>query len=312
MPLSTSSFEERATVRSYTRPIGWALAAIILLLCGSEAWARFGFFRISRIESRIYRDHAAALAVRHQSDSRPSILLLGGSLLLEALDYDRIRAALQQDAVPTRFVVEQTAWPDWYYGIRRLFAEGSRPDRIVLCLDIPQLLGNSIRGESSAFYLIQTSDLIEAGRNSGYDLSRISNLFFARYSISYAGLNSFRNFVLNRVARSYADALRSFIDIHIPPYTDADVLAEATRRLGLLQSMCSKYQARCDILLPPGFGPPGESGLIEAGKRTGTAILIPVPLDTWGNEMYRGDRFHVTPAGAKRFTDLLVTALRQP
>ena len=126
--------------RSYSRSIAWALATVILLLVAFEAVTRVGFSKISRIESRTFRDHAAALAVRHQSDSRPSILLLGGSLLLEALDYDRIRAGLQQDAVPTRFVIERTAWLDWFYGIRRLLAEGSRPDRIVLCLDIRQLL----------------------------------------------------------------------------------------------------------------------------------------------------------------------------
>jgi hypothetical protein len=311
MPLSISSFEERTTTRNYSKPIVLAFTAIVCLLCGFEAWARFSFFRISRIESRTFRDHAAALAVRPGTDAKPSILLLGNSLLLEALDYDRIRADLQSKAVPTRFVIEQTAWLDWFYGIRRLLAEGSRPDRIVLCLAIPQLLSNNLRGEYSAFYLIQTSDLVEAGRSSGYNASRISNLFFARYSLFYAGLTPFRNFVLNRVALNYADALRGFIDSRLPPYTDQQVQAEATRRLGQLQGVCSQYHVRCDLLLPPGFRPPGDRGLLAAGKNTGTTILIPVPLDAWGKEMYR-DGFHVNAAGMERFTDLLAAALQQP
>ena len=83
MPSSTSSFELRASARSYTGPIAWTLLAIVLILCCFEASIRLAFSRVSRIESRTYKDHAAALAVRQQGASKPAILLLGNSLLLE-------------------------------------------------------------------------------------------------------------------------------------------------------------------------------------------------------------------------------------
>lgn len=309
MPSSISSSEVRAPGRSYTRPIAWALVTLVLVLCSFEAWARFSFFRISRLESRTYKDHVAALAVRRGTPAKPSILLLGNSLLLEALDYDRIRTALENQAVPTRFVIEQTSWFDWYYGIRRLLAEGSQPDRIVLCLDIHQIVSHAIRGEYSAFYLIQTADLVDAGRTAGYSLTRISNLFFARYSIFYAGLNNYRNFILNKFAPAYASNLRDFGRPQMGTLSEELVINEATQHFRDLQVLCAQYHTRCDILLPPGFTPPAESSLLEAGKRSGTTILIPVPLDAWGYDMYLVDHYHVNATGAKQFTDLLAKTL---
>ena len=312
MPSSTSNSEVRAKARSYTGPIAWTLIAIVLILCGFEASIRIGFSRVSRIESRTFSDHTAALAVRHRADSRPSILLLGNSLLLEGIDYDRLRAGLEPAAMPTRFVIEQTAWLDWYYGIRRLFAEGSRPDRIVLCLNIDQLVSDRLLGDYAAFYLIQTSDLAEAGSAAGYSLTRISSLFFARYSLGFAGLTNFRNFALNKVAPSYGGALHEIRAMaRAQGEKNTNVLARAGVRLARLQSLCAEFHTRCDILVPPALVPQGESEeseLVEAGKKAGTKILIPVPVNAWGREMY-GDGFHLTPAAAVSFTDLVATAL---
>ena len=76
-----------------------------------------------------------------------------------------------------------------------------------------------------------------AGSDSGYDLSEISNLFFARYSLFFAGLNNFRNFILNKTAPSYAETLRSFTGVTLPPLSDADVLAGIE---GLASRVCSR------------------------------------------------------------------------
>jgi hypothetical protein len=312
MPSFTSSSEERSTARGYWRPICAALATLVLLLGAFEAATRVGFARISRIESRTYREYRGALGIRRSK----SVLLLGNSLLLEGVDLDRLRALLQPEMTPTRFVVEQTDFADWYYGVRRLLAEGSRPDRIVLCLDTRQLISNTLRGDYSAYYLIQTADLVEAGRNSGYNLTQISGLFFARYSLFYAGSGSFRNYVLNQVDRPYADILRKINEGTLPPVTEADFLAKACAHLERLQSVCSRYGARCDILLPPGFAPPGvqasavRTRAVEAGKRTGTSVFVPVALNAWGSEMFR-DGYHLNPMGAREFTDLVADSLRR-
>ena len=147
MPLSTSNSERQSTPRNYTRAIAAALAAIVLLLVGCELAFRFAFSRISRIESRTHNEHLDALAVRPGAPGKPTILLLGNSLLLESVDYPKIKTEWRSVAAPTRFVIEQTAYIEWSYGIKRLLSEGARPNRIILCLNIPQLVGNSILGE---------------------------------------------------------------------------------------------------------------------------------------------------------------------
>ena len=153
MPSYTSSSEESsaqvdaAKERPFARAVClWFILAALLLLV-LEAGTRVGFHRISRIESRTAAEYTQVQAIRGPvRDGAPVILLLGNSLLLEGVDYDRIRTLMQRDARVVRFVIENTDYLDWYYGIRRLLAEGSRPAVIVLCLNTQQLRSSAIRG----------------------------------------------------------------------------------------------------------------------------------------------------------------------
>lgn len=280
---------------------------LVLLLAAVEGLTRFGYTRISHIESRTYREYHAALDTRPGGPTRPAILLLGNSLLDAGVDVDGLRRELGPRATPVRFLVEQTAYLDWYYGIRRLLSEGARPDRIVLCLNMTQLLASSLRGDYTAYYLIRTPDLASAGRDAGMNLTGISNLFFARYSLFLAGKSNLRSFVLNLADPSYARALHDFVSTAAPPLTDAQVLAVAGPRLKSLRMLCSEYHVRFDLLLPPGFERGSES-LLEAAKIADTHVLIPVPQGSWDQSSF-GDGFHLTPEAAQRFTGLLASAL---
>ena len=310
MPLSTFSSEERVLKRSYFRPIVGTLAMLVFLLVGLEAATRFGFKRISHVEARTSTDYLAALATRQGGPSHPTILLLGNSLLLDGIDYDGLRRAMELRAKPVRFVIESTAYLDWYYGIKRLLSDGARPDRVVLCLNLPQLLGNGIRGEYSAFYLIRTQDLASAGREAGLDLTGISGLFFARYSMFYAGRNNFRNFALDTVDPAYRNILHGFTVVPGRDFSDAEVLAGAAPRLKKLRTLCSQYNVDFDFLLPPGSGH-GSQGLIEAGRRTGTSVLVPVPQNSWSVGWFQKDNYHLNHDGAAQFTGLLASSLLQ-
>jgi hypothetical protein len=307
MPSSTSNSKELTPKPSQGRPIIVALVLFALLLVGLETATRFGFRRISRIEARIYNDHAAAVAVSQGGPTHPTILLLGNSLLLEGIDYAALRQSMMHRATPVRFVVDNTSYLDWYYGLRRLFAEGARPDRVVVCLSISQLLATSLRGEYSAFYLIDSKDLTFAGREAGFDLTGISGLYFAHYSMFYAGRNGLRNFALNKVQPAYASVMHGFSVVPGRSYSDAEVVAMAVPRLTQLQALCSRYHAQFDLLLPPGFDS-GSQGLIEAGKRSSVSVLVPVPQNSWPPDLYR-DHFHLNREGAVRFTMLLATEL---
>ena len=315
MPLYTSNsrgsvLNEQTRRRSYVLPITGTLTLFAVLLACLEGATRFGFTRISRIESRIHGEYVHAIAVGPGTPARPTILLLGNSLLLEDVDYESLQRTLASRVNTTRFVIEQTTYLDWYYGIRRLLAGGSRPDRIVLCLNVNQLLSSSIRGEYSAFYLFRTQDIAEAGRAAGFDLTKLSGLFLARYSLFYAGRSNFRNFALNAVDRSYAEVLHDFTTKPGPDFSNAEVLIQAAPRLNTVRELCARYNIRFDFLLPPGFGH-GEAGLVEAGKRVGASVLVPVPENSWKPNKYR-DGFHLNHEGAAEFTKLLAAALAPP
>ena len=304
MPLYTSNSKNtdpngQSRGRSYVQPIASTLAMFAVLLACLEGATRFGFTRISRIESRIHNEYVHVHVVRPGTLARPTILLLGNSLLLDGVDYDSLRRTLAPRATAVRFVIESTAYLDWYYGIRRLLAEGARPDRIVLCLNVSQLLSSSIRGEYSAFYLIRTQDIAEAGRAAGFDLTNLSGLFLGRYSLFYAGKSNLRNFVLNAVDRSYADVLHDFVTKPGPEFGYSQVLIQAVSRLDTLRELCAQYNVRFDFLLPPGFGD-SEAGLVEAGKQAGASkiVLVPVPENSWGPDKY-SDGFHLNQEGGR-------------
>jgi hypothetical protein len=310
MPSSTFSSDEQVVRAADVRPVVTTVIVLAFLLTGLETVTRIGFTRVSRIEARIHAEHAAATAVRPGGPAHPTILLLGNSLLLEGVDYGTLRQALEPHAMPVRFAIEQTTYLDWYYGIRRLFDDGAGPDRVVLCLNLPQLLATSLRGEYSAFYLIRTQDLASAGTDAGLDLTGTSGLYFARYSLFYAGRNNFRNFALNNVLPAYSGVLHSFTNtVSSRVYGDAEILDTATSRLNQLRLLCAQYNARFDLLLPPSFGS-GSRTLFEAGRRAGVSVLEPVPQNSWKSDVYKDD-FHLNREGAARFTRLLAANLLQ-
>ncbi len=286
-----------------------ALAVLVLFAAGLELITRFGFSRISRIESRTLADYRAALATRQGGPAHPTTLLLGNSLLLEAVDTEELNRLIAPRASAARFVIEQTTYLDWRYGIERLLSEGSRPDRIVLATNLPQLMVSRIRGESSAYYLFRTRDIPEVGQELGYDLTSISGLYFARYSMFYAGRNNIRNFILFKLHPGYGNAIQGLVQ-PVPEAAAGVVLEVASKRLRKLREICAAYNVDFQFLLPPAFGRGGDA-LREAGGKAGVRVLMPVPMNSWDKTMFR-DGFHATPEAATRFTKELAPLLLNP
>jgi hypothetical protein len=283
-----------------------ALVSLALFCIAIEALTRFGFSHVSRIEARIARDHRAALAIR--KSNQPTVLLLGNSLMLEGLDVDRLHASLAGQAQVVSFPIEGTQYLDWYYGLRRLFDEGSQPDLVIFCMSAEHLISSGIRGDYSAYYLFRLADIPQIRRDIHYDLTKTSSLVFSRFSLFYAGRIPLRNFILVRTDRRYADLLRSFIErpAHFPPEREIERIAQD--RLATLRTLCSSHGARFAFLLAPGFGP-GEAALVTAGIESQTEVLIPIHLNQLGRDEFR-DGFHLKAAGARIFTDKVSEMLR--
>ena len=302
----TATVSARARTGDYWR---WSVRAIVclaLFCAGLEGLTRFGFSHISRIEARISQDHKTALAIR-RSD-RPTVLLVGNSLMLEGIDYPRLGKALEGQAHAVRFPIEQTQYLDWYYGLRRLFDEGSQPDMVVLCMSAEHLITSRIRGDYSAYYLFRLADIPEIRREIHYDLTKTSSLVLSHFSLFYAGRSSLRNFVLVRTDPAYAEMLQRLAapKAHFPPDQEIEPIAAA--RLADLRQLCSSHGARFAFLLAPGFGP-GEAPLRVAGRRSNTDVLVPIHLNELGRDKFR-DGFHLNSAGAEMFTDKVAELLK--
>jgi hypothetical protein len=283
-----------------------AFASLALFCIGIESLTRFGFAHVSRIEARIANDHAAVLAMR--KSNRPSVLLLGNSLLLQDIDYGRLRNSLQGQAYAVRFPIEDTEYLDWFYGLRRFFDEGSRPDIVVLCINAEHLISSTIRGDYSVYYLFRFWDIPQIRRDIGYDLTKTSGLELSRFSLFYAGRNNLRNFVLFRTAHAYTEILQRIATRPAHVSSDQEIERIAESRLTALRALCSSHGAQFTFLLPPGFGRE-EAPLVRAGTRSRTDVMVPVHLNALSRDKFK-DGFHLNASGAQIFTDRLSALLK--
>src|SRR5579863_7251708 len=83
--------EKTRTRRAIFAVIGTGL----LVLLSAEALSRFAFPRISQIEARITSDEREAKSIGAPvPGAPPTIFMVGNSLLLEGLDYPKIRTEM--------------------------------------------------------------------------------------------------------------------------------------------------------------------------------------------------------------------------
>jgi hypothetical protein len=283
------------------------MAIGLLLFCLLlELATRLGFARISRLESRVAASDRAAKAIR-PGHPPPSVLLLGNSLALEGIDTPGLQTTLANSARIVPFFVEGTSYIDWYFGIRRLFHEGSRPDLIVLCLNTSQLVDSSIRGDYSAYYLFDVRDLPQIRKSTNASLTVVSSLLLARYSLFYAGRASLRNFLLGRIDYRYADLLHRLAQHPLPPPSIAAIQKIGAERLKALEALCKDQGARFMFLLPPG-GRRHADVLADAATGADVRLAVPIAEGALGPEMFR-DGFHLNQAGRTLFTKRLADVL---
>lgn len=284
-----------------------ALAVLALALVGLEAGTRIGFRRVSGLEGRTAAEYAAATALRREPGRR-HVLLVGNSLLLAGVDMDGLRAALPADTASSRFVIEDTGFLDWRFGIRRLLAEGSDPDRLVLVLGAEQFAPRTIRGDYDAYYLFRRADLPEIGRALGYSLTQVTGLYFANLSLFYAGRNNVRNFVLGRVAPAYRDFRRSLeFDTRRERRgtVDREALVEGLADLG---ARCAARGVRLLVVVAPGFSSAYADYLAAAAAAARVELVAPLAAGALPRADF-SDGFHLNETGARAFTAALAREL---
>ena len=299
------------SVSRTARATGLLLAGCVAVACSVEIAARIALDRVSKIQRRTAEEYSSARSSGTPTDRRSHMLVVGNSLLEEGVQFDRIRDALAPDWDTRRLVVEQTFFLDWYYGLKRLFNAGAHPDVVVVVLSPQQWIRTEIRGDYSAYYLIDTHDVPAAARELGLNATQATSLFFANISKFWGVRAELRNFVLGRLMPQLGQLMdySSVTDHRRIP--DADVERKARTRILRLKALAAAHGARLVVLLPPLLeAHDGSDGFVQAARTAGVPALVPVTSGTFGPQLYRDAGFHLNPTGAAAFTERLIPALR--
>jgi len=282
----------------------------ILIYGGAEAGARLGFSRISKLHHRIMTEQQAALAIRPApSGSPPTLLVVGNSLLLEGLDFPRFTKEVSPRFQASRFVVEGTAYNDWYFTLRTLFRHGMRPDVVALGFNAPQLATDEIRGDFPSRFLLDVQDIWPIARASHADLTTTSSLYAAHFSTFYGGRSELRSVLMGRIfPRLTIMWQRSIFNVAVIP-PDAVLVPVLAPRLKALSDLCGEYGARFVFLIPPTMQH-GDVAIVEAGKQGGVSVLRPVRNFSLGLGFYQ-DGLHLNQSGAAVFTEAAAQAFTQ-
>ena len=307
MPLSISNFKKLDAKGA----MALLLAALVLYFCALEIGMRTVVPQVVKAERRYGEDYRAALSLRPASpEGSKTILLVGNSLLLWGVDRVQLRETIAPSYSVIVFPIENTTYLDWYFGLRRYLAEGSRPWAIVLCLSSRQLLSNSTNGEAFAHSMMKMDDIFRVSKAAGLDNTTASNYFFANLSRWLGGRWYVRNWLLEKWLPN-AESLAAYFgprDRQARVATDI-VVGEALRRLGELEELSKSNDARFVLLMPPSLNLDDSASAIQtAAALTNISVLIPYR----GGEMpvkAFSDGFHLNAYGANLFTERLRSAL---
>jgi hypothetical protein len=309
MPSSTSASEKLNATRGIA-----LLLALLIFYCGAlEVVTRANFTRISRVQIRIENDKRAALALPPvTADGAKTVLLVGNSLLVHGVEPGKLRHEMAPAYFSVVLGIENTQYLDWYFGIRRLFAEGSRPAVLVLCLTTRQLTSHGINGEYFAHYMMQERDILQVKREAQLDTTMASNLFFANWSAWLGSRSMIRNWLLAELMPR-VEQLTAYLPQNAPALPpDEVVILQSLGRLQEIQELCGKNGTRFAFVVPPVRGHNDlEEGLRSAAAARGITVLVPVR----GGEMpaaYFSDGFHLNAQGAAIFTERLRLELVEP
>jgi len=291
-------------------PSLWCIRLICLLVgiaIAVEIGTRVFLPKISRLEGRVQREYAGAVA---PPNTRPVVLFVGNSLLAAAVQFERIQAAFSDEFEPRRFVVEQTVYYDWRYGLRRLFKDGARPRVVVLMLNAGHLASETSRGEYSAYLLTTSSDIVDLCRDLRLHPTNAASMVVAHFSRFYALRSELRKVVLGRMMPQLPTLTARLTTVRAPYIADDRLRAVVRERALVLRDECSRYGARLVLAIPPALNFPQIVSVKEAVSEVGIETIVPFgPRDFRESEF--SDGFHLNPAGAAKFTDQLIQSMRQ-
>jgi hypothetical protein len=286
------------------------LCSVFALLALTEAVSVLDFDRTSKVQRRELSERRMLLGVRDpEASDDPHIAVLGNSLMLEGVDLSLLRAKIEPTYIAVPYFVLGTNYYDWFFGLKRLFAEGMRPRYVLLGLSPNQLAAPGIKGDYSARYLFQQSDLIDVVRETHMDATSASEFLLAHYSEYYSTREITRGFFMSRVLPGVGELLHSRLGIfRDPEIKEATLESLAAERLTALDRLCRANGSHFLLVVPPTYQKGAE--IIErVGRERGVPVLVPVAEDEFDASYYQSDGIHMNSKGSQIFTARLAGSL---
>lgn len=308
MPSSISASEKR----NATLAVAILLASMFIYACALEAVTHLAFPRIDHVW-RIFRaDHIAAISLRPSfEDKSATLLMVGNSYLEVGVNRDNLQREIAPAYSIAYIPMSGTSYLDWYFGLRKLFAEGSRPAIVGVCLSTRDLLSDSTYGESFAHALMLRNDLLSVKKASHLDNTMTTDYFFDSLSSWMGHRDEIHNWLLRKGAPGFND-LVPYLKPENQPLPPSDViLAKALPRLRALNELAQEYGARFFLLIPPTMDVRDASNELQAAAaREGILVLLPFQHAELPETAFV-DGAHLNPQGAAIFTARLGPALLQ-
>lgn len=287
------------------------LVGLALILLGLETISPLILTRLSRTERRVEIETQAAHTLRpFTSDGRPTVLLVGNSLLIEGVQLDDLEHTLAPQCAVSRFAIEQTHYLDWYFGLRRLLEEGARPSVIVLTLATDQLASRFTLGESFARRQMSAVDFPMTVRRAKLDKTTASTYWFAHWSNWLADKGFIRQDVMILLVPNFR-LLAARIADHGPHVGDPAVLLEmAKERLPELHDLAQTYGVKIVLLVPPTLRQDHSQEVQDLGDKAGVQVWVLSAPGEFQPNLF-SDGFHLNAQGSEIFTTRLADQIRR-
>lgn len=285
-------------------------AGLALIFLGLEFSSPLILNRFSRIERRIESETLAASTLRPLTpDGRPTVLLVGNSLLLEGVQLDALQNNLSSQYAVSRLAIEQTHYLDWYFGLRRLLEQGSRPSVIILALATDQIASRFTLGEAFAHRQMSARDFPLVVREAKLDKTNATNYFFAHWSKWLADKGFIRQDLLILMVPNFR-GLASRIADHGPHVGDPSVLlGMARQRFPELRDLAQSYGVKIVVLIPPVVRQDHSSEVQQLGDDIGLPVWVLSPPGEFSRDLFL-DGFHLNDRGSEIYTARLATQIR--
>jgi hypothetical protein len=312
MHLSTSNSDEAARKnRASRRWVVFLLLFIALFLGTVELMSRFVFPRTSGIAQRMDREFSAARSIGRGGSHDKGLLLVGNSLLGASVEPDCLRQSMPAGWDLAYLQVEDTSYMDWYFGLRRLFAEGARPQVVAVLLSPTQTVVTQVRGEFFAHYLMRLDDVPAVARSLNLRLTSDTGMVAGNISQFYGVRAEIRKWLLLSLMPDFQTVASTLTRHPRHQVDDNAIRSVASGRLQQMNELVSQHNARLVWILPVlSEVPDGSTGVLEAARPAGVQVLIPIPSGSLPANDYR-DGLHLSEPGRKKYTAALIPLLEQ-